>query len=260
MTQLGERYVRALIRYVTSTIKKPERRVPLVVEFYRSAVGKKWVMAITGLILLGFIVAHTIGNLKIYLAIEASGVYEIDEYGHTLRSLLYPILPRHIFLWLLRVGLIVAAILHVSAAVSLTYENHRARPVGYAGPRHYLAANYASRTMRWSGFIVLAFVFFHLADFTWGIAPFAPEGWERGAVHANFIATFSRVPVTVLYVVANLALGIHLFHGFWSMFQSLGINNPRFNPWRRYSAMAVAGGITLANVSMPIAVLLGVIA
>ncbi|MGH9895709.1 MAG: succinate dehydrogenase, partial [bacterium] len=121
----------------------------------------------------------------------------------------------------------------------------------------YLTASYASRTMRWSGFIVLAYVAFHLADFTWGIQPFAPDGWERGAVHDNFVATFSRLPVTILYVISNLALGLHLYHGTWSMFQSLGINSPRFNPWRRYLAVAVAYVITLANISMPIAVYIG---
>jgi succinate dehydrogenase / fumarate reductase cytochrome b subunit len=111
--------------------------------------------------------------------------------------------------------------------------------------------------MRWSGFIVLAFVLFHLADFTWGIQPFSPEGWEAGAVHANFLVTFSRLPVVALYVVANLALGLHLYHGAWSMFQSLGINRPRFNPWRRYLAIAIAYAITLANISMPISVYVG---
>jgi succinate dehydrogenase / fumarate reductase cytochrome b subunit len=234
-------------------------RSSFISDFYRSAVGKKWVMAVTGIILLAYVIAHTVGNLKIYLEVEASGLYEIDEYGHMLREFLYPILPRHLFLWIMRVGLIIATIFHVHAAVVLTQMNHRARTTTYAGPRQYLVANYASRTMRWSGFIVLAFVAFHLADFTWGIEPFAPEGWERGAVHANFLLTFSRLPVVVLYVVANLALGLHLFHGVWSMFQSLGANSPRFNAWRRYFAIGVAYAITLANVSMPIAVYAGLI-
>jgi succinate dehydrogenase / fumarate reductase cytochrome b subunit len=242
---------------VTTTDVPSRRRSSFFVDFYRSAVGKKWVMAITGIVLLAYVVAHTIGNLKIYLAIEASGVYEIDEYGHFLREFLYPILPRHLFLWIMRMGLLIATILHVHAAVVLTYVNRRARPVGYEGPRRYLVANYASRTMRWSGFIVLAFVLFHLADFTWGIQPYSPEGWEAGAVHANFLLTFSRLPVVVLYVVANLALGLHLYHGVWSMFQSLGINSPRFNPWRRYFAIATAYAITLANISMPISVYVG---
>ncbi len=115
-------------------------------------------MAITGLLLIGFVIAHLVGNLKIFLGPEASGVYEIDEYGHALRELFYPILPRHIALWLMRVGLILAFALHVHAATALTFMNRRARTIDYQGPRQYLAANYASRTMRWSGYIVLAYL------------------------------------------------------------------------------------------------------
>jgi succinate dehydrogenase / fumarate reductase cytochrome b subunit len=235
------------------------RRPIFVVDLYRSAIGKKWVMAITGVVLIAFVVAHMIGNLKIYLAPDPSGVYEIDEYGHALRTLLYPILPRHVFLWILRTGLIVAAFLHVHAATTLTLMNRRARPVEYQGPREFLVASYASRTMRWSGYIVLAYLAFHLADFTWGVKPFAPDGWEPGAVHDNFILTFSRPPVTVLYVIANLLLGIHVFHGAWSMFQSLGINHPRFNRWRRWFAQGLAALIVIGNVSMPLAVQIGIV-
>ena len=243
----------------TATDPVTRRRAPFFIEFYRSAVGKKWVMAITGILLIGFVIAHMVGNLKVFLGPEASGVYEIDEYGHALRQLFYPILPRGIFLWLMRVGLILAFALHVHAATVLTFMNRQARSVEYQGPRRYLVANYASRTMRWSGYIFLAYLFFHLADFTWGIQPFAPGGWTQGSIRANFILTFSRWPVTAFYVIANLLLGIHLFHGTWSMFQSLGINNPRFNKWRRWLAMGLSYLITLGNISMPLAVAFGVI-
>jgi succinate dehydrogenase / fumarate reductase cytochrome b subunit len=230
------------------------------VEFYRSAVGKKWVMAVTGVLLLGFVVVHLIGNLKAYIGFDAiEQAYELDIYGEALRELLFPLLPRYSALWLLRVGLIVAFVLHVHAAYSLTIVNLRARPVGYQGPREYLAANYASRTMRWSGVIVLLYLAWHLADFTWGIQPFAPESFEHGAVHNNFVASFSRVPVSILYIVANLALGQHIFHGAWSMFQSVGLNNPRFNAWRRYFAIAVAAFVVVGNVSLPIAVMAGIV-
>jgi succinate dehydrogenase / fumarate reductase, cytochrome b subunit len=244
----------------TATESVSRRRAPFFIEFYRSAVGKKWVMAVTGIILIGFVIAHLVGNIKVFLGPEASGVYEIDEYGHALRDLFYPILPRHIALWIMRVGLIVAFALHVHAATTLTFMNRRARTVDYQGPRQYLTANYASRTMRWSGYIFLAYLAFHLADFTWGIQPFAPDGWERGSIRANFLLTFSRWPVVAFYVVANLLLGIHLFHGIWSMFQSLGINNPRFNKWRRYLAIGLSLLITAGNISMPLAVAFGVIA
>ncbi|HEY7563920.1 MAG TPA: succinate dehydrogenase cytochrome b subunit [Acidimicrobiia bacterium] len=237
-----------------------KKRAPFFIEFYRSAVGKKWVMAVTGIILIGFVIAHMVGNLKIYLGPEPGGIYEIDEYAESLRTLLYPILPHHVFLWILRIAVLGAAVLHVHAAVALTVMNNRARSTGYQGPRQYLVANYASRTMRWSGFIVLAYVLFHLADFTWGIAPFAPDGWARGAVRANFIASFTRWPVVLLYVIANLLLGVHLYHGTWSMFQSLGINSPRFNAWRRWFAQAVAVLITAGNVSIPLAISFGLVA
>jgi len=230
------------------------------VEFYRSAVGKKWVMAVTGIILLGFMLAHVIGNLKAFLPFDTlDNAWELDLYGETLRELLYPLLPRFVPLWIMRIGLIVATVLHVHAAYALTLMNRRSRSVSYQGPREYLAANYASRTMRWSGIIVLLFVFWHLADFTWGIQPFAPEGFHHGDIQSNFVASFSRAPVAVLYIVANLALGLHIYHGAWSMFQSLGANHPRFNPWRRYFALAFAGFIVAANVALPLAVLAGVI-
>jgi len=239
---------------VTTTAEK--KRAPFPVEFYKSAVGKKWVMAITGLGIIGFAIAHMVGNLKMFLP-PIDGEPDIDIYGEALRELFTPILPEHIFLWILRTGLIVMFALHVHAAYSLTIMNRRARQHDYEGPRSYVAANYASRTMRWSGTIFLAYLAFHLADFTWGIQPMAPETWERGHVYANFVATFSRWPVTVLYVVASVLLGIHLYHGAWSMFQSLGINNPRFNTWRRYLASTIAVVLTLGFIAPPLAVAFG---
>lgn len=239
---------------------RPGRKIPWPVEFYRSAVGKKWVMAITGIILLGFVFAHMIGNLKVYIGFLAEeGAFEIDLYGEALRSLFFPILPEYAALWLLRIGLIVAFVLHLHSAYTLTVMNRRARQVDYQGPRNYLAANYASRTMRWTGIIVLFYIAWHLADFTLGIDGFAPDGWEYGAIYDNFVLSFSRVPVAVLYIVANLALGIHIYHGAWSMFQSLGVNNPKFNAWRRYFAIAFAAVIVIGNVSFPIAVLTGIV-
>lgn len=252
--RLGETWHNA--EEVTATVDK--KRAPFPIEFYRSAVGKKWVMAITGLGIIGFALAHMIGNLKMFLP-PVDGVPDIDIYGETLRSLLTPILPEHVFLWILRTGLIVFFLLHVHAAYSLTIMNHRARQEDYQGPRQYVAASYASRTMRWSGVIFLAFLAFHLADFTWGIQPASPAAWERGEVYANFIETFNRWPVTVFYVVAMATLGIHLYHGAWSMFQSLGVNNPRFNRWRRYLATTVAVVISVGFVLPPLAVATGIL-
>jgi succinate dehydrogenase / fumarate reductase cytochrome b subunit len=228
-----------------------KRKLPFPIEFYRSAIGKKFVMAATGIGLIGFVVAHMIGNLKMYL-----GPQDIDHYGEFLRDLLVPLLPRTVALWLLRLGLIAMFALHIHAAYSLTMMNRRARTVDYQSKRDYVAANFASRTMRWSGIIFVLFLAWHLADFTWGW--FNPH-FARGEVYRNVDASLSRVPVALLYVVANLALGVHLFHGVWSLFQSLGLNNPRFNAWRRHIASAIATLVVVGNVSFPIAVLAGIV-
>ena len=233
-----------------------KKRASWPVEFYRSAVGKKWVMAITGIAIIGFVIAHMIGNWKIFLP-DVDGVPDIDIYGHALRELLVPFFPEHVLLWILRTGLIIMFLLHIHAAYALTIMNRKARPDDYQGPRHYIAANYASRTMRWSGTIFAFFLLFHLADLTWGVQPVAPEVWARGEIYANFVATFSRAPVAIFYVISMGLLGLHLYHGAWSMFQSLGINNPRFNPWRRTFATGLAAVVFVGNSIMPLAVLFG---
>ncbi len=236
---------------VTGTATKQRRKRPFLLDLYRTGVGKKYVMAITGIIGLGYVFAHMVGNLKMYL-----GPAEINHYGEFLRELLVPILPRTVALWLLRSVLIVALLLHVHAAYSLTMMNRRARTIRYQSPRDYVAANFASRTMRWTGVIVLLFLAWHLADFTWG---WVNPGFVRGDVYRNVDASLSRVPVAALYIVANIALGIHLFHGAWSLFQSVGWNNPRFNIWRRYFAVAFAVVVTGGFISVPIGVQVGLV-
>jgi succinate dehydrogenase / fumarate reductase cytochrome b subunit len=230
---------------------RPKRKAPWPVAFYRSAVGKKWVMAVTGIMLMGFVFGHAIGNLKVYL-----GAYDLNHYGEFLRELLVPILPRTVFLWIIRLGLMGAFALHIHAAYSLTRMNQRANAAGYQQSRDWQAATAASRSMRWTGIIVGLFVLFHLADLTWGTVN--PD-FVRGDAYRNLVASFERVPVAIIYVVANVALAIHLFHGAWSMFQSLGLNNPKWNSWRRGFAVGFAGFIAVVNLSFPIAVLAGVI-
>jgi len=215
-------------------------------EFYRSAVGKKWIMAVTGIVLLGFVLVHMIGNLKAYL-----GPAAMNDYGEGLRDLFEPIFPRSFILWTVRIVLITAFALHIHAAYVLTRMNHRARPDKYASPRDYAAANFASRTMRWSGIIVLLFIAWHLADLTAGSVN---PHYVRGDPYNNLVHSFERPAVAILYVIANLALGLHIFHGAWSMFQSLGANSPRFNKWRRYFAGGFAAAIVIGNLSFPILV------
>ena len=242
-----------------TAVGSPRKKKPFLVDFYSTAVGKKYVMAITGIIGILFVVGHMIGNLKAYLGIVTEGgdrVYDIDVYGEFLRELLVPIAPRTYVLWGLRIVLIAAVILHIHAAYTLTILNRKARPVKYQSARDYQVANFASRTMRWTGIIVALFLVWHLADFTWG---WVNPDFVRGAAYRNIDASLSRAPVAMIYIVANIALGIHLFHGTWSLFQSMGWSNPRFNIWRRYLATGIATIIVVGNVSIPVAVLAGIV-
>lgn len=228
----------------------PKRRpAPWPIEFYRSAVGKKWVMAITGIMLMGFVFFHMVGNLKIYL-----GAHDINVYGEFLREILYPLLPRTMMLWIARVGLIVAFVLHIHSAASLTLMNRRANAGGYIAGRDYQAANFASRSMRMTGIIILLYLVFHVADLTWGA--FDPD-FVRGDVYRNVQSSLTNLPVAIIYIVANIALGMHLFHGSWSMFQSLGLNNPKYNSWRRNFAFGFAAIVTIGNLSFPISIASG---
>ena len=229
-----------------------EARQLFLLDLYGTAVGKKYVMALTGIALMGFVLFHMIGNLKMYL-----GPKQFNHYAEFLRELLVPILPRTVALWILRIGLIGAVVLHIHAAYSLTVMNRKARSVKYQSARDYQVANFASRTMRWTGIIVFLFLVWHLADLTWGWVN--PGVRARRCLRQRRRLAVARPPVAILYIVANIALGIHLFHGVWSLFQSMGWNNPRFNKWRRGLAIGFATVIVVGNVSFPIAVLAGIV-
>ncbi|MEY3690517.1 MAG: hypothetical protein RJB57_172 [Actinomycetota bacterium] len=247
---------------VTGTAARARRRRPFVIDLYSTAVGKKYAMGITGIGLMGFVLFHMIGNLKMYM-----GAADLDHYAHFLQTLLYPLAPKGWVLWILRGGLIAMLLVHLHAAWSLTVLNRRARPVKYQSARDYQIANFASRTMRWSGIIILAFLVWHLLDLTFGVVndhvgtmithPGDTEPVKD--VYGSVVASFERIPVAFFYVVANILLGIHLFHGAWSIFQSLGWNNPRFNRWRRAFATGFAAVIVVGNVSFPVAVMAGIV-
>ena len=231
---------------------RPPRRAPWFIELYRTAVGKKYVMAITGIIGMGYVFAHMVGNLKTYMGSE-----DINHYAEFLRELLVPIFPRTVVLWLMRSVLIGAVALHIHAAWSLTRLNHKA-DIKYYSRRDFVAANFASRTMRWTGIIVALFVLWHLSDLTWGWE-FANGEFVRGDVYQNMVHSFRRVPVAILYIVANLALGVHLWHGCWSLFQSLGWNRPRFNRWRSWFAWGFTTAVVAGNLTFPILIVTRVV-
>jgi succinate dehydrogenase / fumarate reductase, cytochrome b subunit len=227
------------------------KKAPFLVELYGSALGKKYVMAITGIVGLGYVLAHMIGNLKLYQSPE-----DFNRYAEFLRELLYPIAPQSAVLNLLRLVLVASLILHVVAAAQLTAMNRKARPESYRSKRDYIAADFAARTMRWTGVIVLLFLAYHLADLTWGWVNPAEPG---ATVYEKVIASFSVPAVAAFYLAANLALGAHLYHGVYSLFQSMGWNNRRFNHWRRTLAIVFVVVVVGGNLSFPIAVQVGLI-
>jgi succinate dehydrogenase / fumarate reductase cytochrome b subunit len=219
--------------------------MPRAAQFLDATIGKKIVMAITGLVLFGFVVVHMIGNLQAYL-----GPVALNAYAVWLRELLHGA-----GLWIARAVLLAAVVLHVWAAVSLTIENRQARPVGYR-QRRWVESTYASRTMVWSGPILALFIVYHLLHLTTGTVH---PSFVEGDVYHNFVSGFRVVPVSVFYIVAMLALGLHLYHGAWSMLQTLGLSHPRWNPLRKAFAGSLTAVVVLGNVSFPVAVLLGII-
>lgn len=219
--------------------------MPRAATFLDATVGKKAVMAATGLVLFGFVVAHMIGNLQVYLGPEA-----MNHYAEWLRELLHGA-----GLWIARGVLLGCVVLHVWAAISLTLENRRARPVGYRD-RRWEESTYASRTMVFSGPILALFVVYHLLHLT--IGNVHPD-FVEGDVYHNFVAGFQVVPVSAFYMLAMLGLGLHLYHGVWSMLQTLGLSHPRWNPLRKAFAGAVTAVVVVGNLSFPVAVLLGIV-
>jgi succinate dehydrogenase / fumarate reductase cytochrome b subunit len=220
--------------------------------FFTSDIGMKWLMALTGIGLLAYVLVHMIGNLKTFI-----GQHDIDEYAEGLRRLLYPIAPEESILWLFRIGLLAMFVIHIWVAVVLTLRNRAARgKIRYTAKRQYLAADYAARTMRWTGTIVLLFLLFHLADLTVG---WANPDFIEGAVYHNIVSSFEVWYVALFYIVAQIALAFHIYHGAWSLFQSLGLATPRYDNWRRWFAVAFAFVILIGNSSIPIAVQLGIV-
>jgi succinate dehydrogenase / fumarate reductase cytochrome b subunit len=213
--------------------------------FWETTIGKKAVMAVTGLILFGFVVGHLLGNLQIYLGAE-----KLNHYAQALREL--PVL-----LWGTRIVLLISVCLHIWASFALWRLQKAARPIGYVKKAN-VHSTYASRTMQWSGPIVLGFIIFHLLHFTFGVVhPGGP--FDEHNVYNNVVTGFQFWPVSLFYIIAMAMLCYHLYHGLWSMFQSLGISHPVYTPWLRTLAKVAAILIALGNISIPVAVLAGFI-
>jgi succinate dehydrogenase / fumarate reductase cytochrome b subunit len=228
----------------TATLPAPSRGRAA---FFSSTIGKKVVMAVTGSIGYGFVIGHMAGNLQVYL-----GQAAFNAYAEMLRELLHGA-----GLWIARGGLLLAVSLHVWAATALTLESRAARPVGYR-QKARRQATFASRTMLLSGPILLFFILYHLAHFTWGLRLVHPNFIPGDAYH-NFVVGFQSLPAALFYVVAMLFLGLHLYHGAWSMLQTVGLSHPRWNRLRKALATLVTAAVVLGNLSFPIAVQLGIL-
>jgi succinate dehydrogenase / fumarate reductase, cytochrome b subunit len=213
--------------------------------FWQTTVGKKAIMAVTGFILFGFVVAHLIGNLQIYESPE-----KINRYSAALHSM--PAL-----LWGARIALLLSVFLHIWSSWRLWLLQRAARPIGYIRKVN-AHSTYASRTMVWSGPIILAFVIFHLLHFTFGTVHPGGAFIEHDVYH-NVVTGFQVWPVSLFYIVAMIMLCYHLYHGLWSMFQTLGISHPVYTPILRTLAKIIAILIAIGNISIPISILAGAI-
>ena len=213
---------------------------------YESTVFKKAVMAVTGVILFGYVIAHLIGNLQIY-----QGREKLDAYGALLHS-------APAFLWTARSILLAAVLLHILVTIQLAKLNKLdARPVGYV-KKDNSHSSYASRTMYWSGPIIAVFVIYHILHLTVGAV--GPAGFQEGAVYDNVVHGFQNPLISGFYIFAMILLCMHLYHGVFSMFQSLGLNHPSYTPIFRNFAKIMAILIAAGNISIPVAVLAGWVA
>jgi len=222
---------------------------------YQTSIGKKFIAAVTGLILFGFLVGHMAGNLKVFTGQTAAGVPDIDKYGHALRELGSPLVPEQAVLWTARAVLLISFILHIIVVIQLAQHNAQARPISYVKSRKR-AASLPAQWMMYSGLLILAFVIFHILHFTTGTIQLG--SFEHGYIYNNLQSSFTRVPVAALYLGMMIVLGFHLFHGVWSLFQTLGLDNPDRNAALRWFAIISTVLISLGFAMVPASFILGV--
>ena len=212
-----------------------------LIEFYKSTIGMKVVMALTGIILVGFVIVHMLGNLQIYAGAEA-----LNSYAAALQA-------NPPLVWAVRITLLGSVLLHIASAVMLTMRSRAARPAGY-NRKTDVASTFASRTLRLGGLVLFAFIVYHLLHFTVGSVH---PTFRSGDVYGNVVSGF-RVPlVAAWYIVAQVLLGLHLYHGIYSLTRSLGFTQPRFARIAQGASLVIGVGVALGNVSIPLSVLLG---
>ncbi|MFD9542884.1 succinate dehydrogenase [Streptomyces sp. NPDC060022] len=229
---------------------RTDRRPSMTRTLWDSSVGKKMIMAVSGLIMLGYLSVHMLGNLKIFF-----GSDEFNHYAHWLRTLGEPFLHYEWALWIIRVVLVAAVVLHAVSAYQLSRRDIRARPNAYVHKK--ARASYATRTMRWGGIILALFIVWHILDLTTGTVH--TGGFQTGHPYQNVLDTFSTWYGNVIYIVAVLAMGLHVQHGFWSAAQTLGVGNATRDRVLKSLANILAVVLTVGFVSVPLAVMTGVV-
>jgi succinate dehydrogenase / fumarate reductase cytochrome b subunit len=217
-----------------------------MLKFWDSSVGKKVVMGLTGLVLVGFVIGHMAGNLQIFMGME-----RYNAYAKLLQEDIIEVT------WAVRVALLVSAVLHALAAWQLTRRSWDARPVPYA-LREAQVSTYASRTMRWGGVFLVAFIIIHLGQFTLGWKWLHPE-FVRGAAYGNVVLAFERPVWVVFYVVAMFFLLLHLLHGTWAVLRTLGVAKNAADPLARRIPVIIAILVTVGFSLVPLGVALGVV-
>lgn len=222
-----------------------------VTNLYRSSVGKKVFMAVTGALFVVFVLGHMYGNLKAFYGPET-----FNHYAEFLREMGSPLLMHGQLLWILRILLLLALVLHVTPAIQLWLAGHNARPVKYQHGLQPEESTFASRTMRWGGLLLLAFIILHLLHLTLGTLH--PD-FVKGDAYNNLVVGFQWWPVPVAYIIVMAALCFHLYHGVWSALQTLGVNHPRFNRYRRPLALVVAAVVFIGFITTPVAVMTGIL-
>ena len=211
-----------------------------------STIFKKVVMAVSGAIMVGWLTIHMIGNLQVFLGPEV-----LNEYGHWIQNAEW--------IWPARIVMLAAISAHIWSAIALIQLSRAARPAAYEQKRQTTFTTMAAKSMRWGGLVVVLFLLFHLADLTFGVPGASAASFEHGEVYANLTSSLARKPVALLYIVANLALGMHLYHGVWSMIHTVGVTNAAVQAWRRplatFFALLIPGG----NIFIAVACMTGLV-
>ena len=223
-------------------------------EVWRASIGKKVIVAITGFVLVLYVVMHMLGNLKAFQGVGADGA-AIDHYAEWLRTVGEPVIPHEGVLWTVRVVLLACFVIHIAGVIQLAQRNSAARPEGHRAPR--IKRSFASRTMLFGGLFLLAFVIFHILHFTTGTID--PGSFAQGAVFHNLKEAFASPFFVLIYVAAVTVLGVHLYHAVWSSIQTAGWDKPNRNPTFRRLSTGIAVGVTVGFAAMPIAFWTGVL-